>query len=90
MKDYLLAGSPPHWVQGLALLAYAILEWYLPRTNLVKANSVIEGIANSLKRALSKVPLVGWAVAQVASKETGISIPVHVSPPPSPPSELGQ
>ena len=47
MIEYLKAGSPPHWMAMLTAL-YALLEWYLPRTNSVKARSVGEALANMI------------------------------------------
>ena len=42
---WLSAGSPPHWTVVVGG-AYALLEYALPRTNSVKARSVLEGLAN--------------------------------------------
>lgn len=69
IKLWLLAGSPAHWIQLLALVAYAGIEWVLPRTRLVKANSIVEALANLLKPVLGKVPLVARVVALLATPE---------------------
>ena len=62
-------GHLPNWLEITALCLYILLEWVLPRTNWVKANSVLEGIGNMLKPVLGKVPLVKKAVNAMATKE---------------------
>jgi len=68
LKNQLLTGSPPHWQQGLALVAYALLEWYLPKSRF-KANSSLEALANALKPVLGRVPLVGFVLSKMSSQE---------------------
>jgi hypothetical protein len=64
LKTWLLA----HWF-GLACIGmYTVLEWWLPRTKWFKANSLIEALANFLKRLLiDRVPLVGIFIRLLAS-----------------------
>jgi hypothetical protein len=63
VKAWLLAGSPAHYLQLLAVVAYAAIEWVLPRQKALAANSTVELIANALKPILGKVPLVGKLLA---------------------------
>jgi hypothetical protein len=69
IKDYMLAGTPAHYLQLLAVLGYAVLEWGLPRQKALAANSTIELLANMLLPLLGKVPLVGKLVSLLATPE---------------------
>jgi hypothetical protein len=68
-QAWLMAGSPPHYQQVAALVAYAFLEWVLPRTTTLKANSTVELLANMAKPVLGRVPLVALVVARLATPE---------------------
>ncbi len=69
IKHWLVTGTPAGWVQVLAVLAYAFVEWVLPRTKALAANSAVELVANMVKPMLGKVPLVGKIVAALATPE---------------------
>ena len=67
---WLVAAWLAHWQAAAAVFAYSVIEWVLPRTGWVKANSAWEGIFNVLaKTLLAKVPAVGAFVRFVASPE---------------------
>lgn len=67
---WLTSGMPPMWAQLLALLAYMKLEWWLPRTDKVRANSSLELIGNVMRAALmERVPLVRRLVGYLASQQ---------------------
>jgi hypothetical protein len=70
--EWLHAGSPPHW-ELVALAAFLLVEWLLPRTERVEARSSLELLGNLLRC----VPLVG----RLATPK----IPV-IQPMPPPPS----
>lgn len=77
IKTWMMAGYPPHW-QWFAVAAYVLLEFYLPRTAKLKANSTIELVANMLKPVLGRVPLVGKIVALLGTPEAkaaGLPLP---------------
>ena len=69
VKAWLAAGNPAHWIQLLAVVAWAAIEWVLPRSKKLAANSAVELVANMLKPALVKVPLVGKLIALLATPE---------------------
>lgn len=60
--EWLKAGSPAHWEYGAAAL-YVAIEWLLPRSKNVEANSVLELVAN----ALCRVPLVSLVAVKLAT-----------------------
>jgi hypothetical protein len=69
IKHWLVSGSPPGWAQLAALLAYAFIEWVLPRTKALAANSFVELVANMLHPVLGKIPLVGKVTALLKTPE---------------------
>jgi hypothetical protein len=73
----------------LGVLAYAALEWWLPRTDFFKAHSFIEGIANALKRRLLlRVPGLGRVIVFLATPAPTDSSHLQAgdaSPPAAPP-----
>ena len=52
---------------------YVLIEWYLPRSKVIAANSVLEIVAN----AIAQIPAVGALVKPLTTK-------VITSPPPIP------
>lgn len=68
-NDWLIAGSPPNYVQCLACFAWMMLEFVLPRMNQVRASSTIELIGNMLKPVLGKVPMVKKLINVMATKD---------------------
>ena len=68
MQHAVLAWLAANWIGCAAVIVYALLEWWLPRTKWFKANSTIEALANVVKATLlSKVPLVGWVASKLAT-----------------------
>lgn len=55
------------------LAAYALIEWYLPRTNAIKGNSSVELLANALKPVLRRVPFVNKLIIVLATPEPPIA-----------------
>lgn len=52
------------------ILAYALVEWVLPRTKIVKANSMVELGANTAKKLLlDRVPVIGRLISLLATPE---------------------
>jgi len=73
MMNYLVAGSPAHWVQICAVMAFLVFEKWLPNSQF-KANSTLEIIGNMLKPMLGKVPMVKSVVNLMATPEPKTAI----------------
>jgi hypothetical protein len=68
---WLLSGSPPHWEVIGGVVAYAHLEWWLPRTKLVRADSSLAILGDGLKRLLvHRIPLIGGLLTAMATPPT--------------------
>jgi hypothetical protein len=85
LVSWLFAGSPPHYVYFLAAV-YSLIEYYLPRTEKVKARSLFEALAN----VLALVPGVGAVAAKFGTPVLAAAAPLPAAPPPPaepPPAE---
>lgn len=83
MMAWLKSGMPPYWVQIGGVILYMHLEWWLPRTSLFKANSVLEGIGNLLEKMLvDRIPLIGKLLTYMASQPKAEAVATDIAKPP--------
>jgi hypothetical protein len=75
---WLVAGSPPHWLDLVGTIAFVLiqhLEWWLPRTNAVKARSLIEAFGNAAMPLVRNWPFVSIAIRAMATPDHALPLP---------------